>query len=368
MEGNIFITGEIISEEERDPNSKVQQYTYSDALAAYQRTKDSDVINLWLATPGGYVKEGTAIAELFEKSGKLIKTHNIGDVASIGMDIFLTARKENRFYYPLKGRLLIHYPWGEAMGNADEFKEYSEELKQEENKLVKNMSKKLGVEEVVLRGYMQQDRYLTEDEVELLNIANIVKTEFKAVAKFKNQNMNEVEVKKELGVIKGMFEEIKKLFKPKALIIQDVNGAQIDLPEIETIDQLTVGLAATIDGVAAEGESTLDDGTVIKYEDGFTSEIILPSDGNEELEALKAENESLKKRIEETQLSLKAKEAEVETVQTETKAELEKVEARFKEFQAKFSTEFIPAGGLDGDDPKIKPNKFEYKGKKHKKE
>lgn len=339
MESNIYIVGEIGLD-----------YTYNHALADYQRVKDSEILNIYISSPGGDLHEGKDIAKLFKDSGKLIRTHNIGDVASIAFNIFLTTKQENRFYNPDKGRILIHYPWGEAIGNADELQEYSDQLRDEEKILVKELTSELGVDETVLRGYMKQERFLSVEEVELLNIANIVKNEFKAVAKFKKEAMNEKEVKEELGTIKKMLDSIKKaMFKPKALLIQDVNGAQINLPDIETIDQLQPGLTATIDGNAAEGEYTLDDGSVLKFEAGALAEIMLP-DGD--MDALRAENESLKKQLEDLQNSLNAKEKESEEIKTETETKLQETVKKFEEFKAKFSKEFVPDGTPGGEEKK----------------
>lgn len=346
MESNIYILG-VIGEDEQERAKGNPVYTYNDALADYQRAKDSQVINLWISSPGGDLYEGKDIAKLFKSSGKIIRTHNIGDVASIAFNIYLAASKENRFYYPDKGRLLIHYPWGEAVGNADELQEYSDQLRDEEKILVKELTQELGVDEEVLRGYMKQERFLNEDEVELLQIATIVKNEFKAVAKLKNVKMNEKEVKEELGTIKKMLDGIKAMFKPKALLIQDVNGVQIDLPEIETIDQLQTGISATVEGSPAEGEYTLDDGSVLKFEAGVLSEIMPPAD---DMEALKSENESLKKQLEDLQNSLNAKEKEKEDLAKESETKLKEVETTFEAFKAKFSKEFIPGEELGGEE------------------
>jgi len=341
MESNIYIVGEI-----------GLNYTYNHALSDYQRVKESEILNIYIASPGGDLYEGRDIAKLFKESGKLIKTYNIGDVASIAFNIFLAARRENRYFNPEKGGLLIHYPWGEAVGNADELQQYSDQLREEEKNLVKELTTELGVDEVVLRGYMKQERFLTEDEISLLNIANIVKQEFKAVAKLKRESMNEKEVKEELSGIRKAIEGFKAIFKPKALLIQDVNGAEINLPDIETVEQLQTGLQGTVNGEQANGDYTLDDGTVLRFEAGALIEVVLPQ-GEDEMEALKAENESLKKQIEDMQASVLAKEKEAKTI----KVEAEKIEARFKAFQDKFSSEFVSTPGLEDEIEKTKNRK-----------
>lgn len=332
MESNIYIIGEIGVD-----------YTFNHALADYQRAKQSDVINLHINSPGGYMDEGIQIQQLFKNSGKIIRTYAMGDVASIAVNIYLSTSKENRFYYKGKSRLLIHYPWVEVSGNADELETFTEDLRTEENKLVKELSKELQVDEAVLRGYMQQERFLTDEEVELLNIATIIKQEFKAVAKLKIENMTEKEVKEELSGIKKMLEGIKSLFKPKALMIQDVNGVELDMPEIETIEQLSTGLTVTADGSPANGDYVLDDGTTLKCENGTLTEIV-PAGGGDEMEALKAENESLKKQLEELTSNAKAKDEEIKQLQVNAKVKIEEVEKKFNEFKSQYSKEFIPAG------------------------
>lgn len=343
MESNIYINGEIGVD-----------YTINDALADYQRVRESEVINLWISSPGGFLDEGLKICELFESSKQVIKTHNLGDVASVAFNIFLIASRENRFYDPERGSLLIHYPWGEAAGNSAEFKEYTEQLQAEENKLVKQLVNKLGIEEAVLRGYMEQERFLTLEEVELLNIANIVNHEFKAVAKLKKDEMTEKEVKQELSGIKKVLEEVKAYFtKPKALMLQDVNGVEINMPEIETIEQLSTGVTATIDGAPANGEYVLDTGEVLVFENGSLTEI---KEGENEIEQLKVENENLKKQLEELNAKAKEKESEIEELRVNARAKVEEVTKKFNEFKAKYSKEFVPDGKNDDGDgnPKIR--------------
>jgi ATP-dependent protease ClpP protease subunit len=339
MESNIYIIGEI-----------GEDYTINDALADYQRVRESEVINLWINSPGGILDEGLKICELFESSKQLIKTHNLGDIASVAFNIFLIAKRENRYYDPERGGLLIHYPWGQATGNSAEFKEYTEQLQAEENKLVKQLVTKLDVDEAVLRGYMEQERFLTLEEVELLNIANIINHEFKAVAKLKKDEMTEKEVKQELSGIKKVLEEVKAYFtKPKALMLQDVNGVEINMPEIETIEQLSTGVTATIDGAPANGEYVLDTGEVLVFENGSLTEI---KEGENEIEQLRLENENLKKQLEELNAKAKEKESEIEELRVNATAKVEEVTKKFNEFKAKYSKEFVPDGKIEDDDEK----------------
>lgn len=363
MEKNIFIIGEIGDAE--------KGYTYNQALKDYQLSKDADIINIYIDSPGGLLEEGREIAQLFKNSGKLIRTFNAGDVASVAMNIFLIANEMNRFYDPRKGQMLIHYPWTEVEGNADDLSEFAKTLKSQESELVKELKSILNVDEEVLRGYMKQERFLTTEEVQLLNIGKIVTPAFQAVAKLKQTNMNEVEVKKELGLIKNMLEGLKALFpaKVKALMIQDVNGVELDLPEIESIEQLVPELTVTVDGSAAEGEFTLEDGTVIVCTGGKVAEIRPPVEEDpaaaiqKENESLKAEIETLKNEATKNAAISVAKAKEFDEFKTKALKEIKTATESFETFKKKFSKDFIPEGGAEGGKPTEGENRSARKPK-----
>lgn len=328
MEKNVYIIGEIGVD-----------YTLNDALLDFQRTKDADIINIMINSPGGYLEEGLEIRDLFANSGKIIKTSNIGDVASVAVNLFLIAKRENRFYNAEKGSILIHYPWAEGAGNSEQFSEMAEQLKKQENELVKDLANKLNVNENVLRGYMQQERFLTLEEIKSLDIANIIQEKFKAVAKIKNETMNNEEVTKELTAFRKMLDEIKGMFKPKALILQDANGAEINIPEIQDIEELKKDLSVTVDGEAGTGDYVLNDGRTLVIDSGKIVEI--KEAEPDELEALKSENEDLKKQIAEIKNEDVNKTKEIENLKVEMQAKLKKVSEDFSLFKNKFSKENV---------------------------
>jgi len=233
-------------------------------------------------------------------------------------------------------------------------------LKKQENELVKGLSKRLGVDEEILRGYMKQERYLNEQEIKSLNIAQIVTNrELKAVAKIK-LDMNNEEMKKELSGISKLLSEIKAMFSKndtKALVIQDVEGNEIDFPDIETEEQIQTELTANIDGAPANGEYVLEDGRTLKFESGTLIEIMEAEGGGEsELEVLKKELETLRAEKESAEALVKQKDEDHNALQKEfndfkanSNTKLEKVEKEFTKFKAKFSKDFTPQGGPEGE-------------------
>jgi predicted nuclease with TOPRIM domain len=165
-----------------------------------------------------------------------------------------------------------------------------------------------------------------------------------------NDNMTEKETK-QLNAIEKMLNSIKdKLFPSKNLVIQDVNGIEIDFGDsVETSEQIQVGSTATVNGEPASGEYTLNDGTVYVFESGELTEIKEPvnEDSTEEnVDTLKEEVENLKAENTELQNKLTASNAKVASlndaankIKNELTQELEKVQNEFNDFKNAFSDE-----------------------------
>lgn len=137
--------------------------------------------------------------------------------------------------------------------------------------------------------------------------------------------------------------QVKSFFSPKAVIIQDANGVELDFTETETIEQIATGESATVDGVPAEGEYTLQDGTIYVFEGGVLTAINEPEQGNDdeaEMQVLKDENEDLKRQLSDIQNSLKTKEnlyAKLKTEFVNSATELESIKMELTDIQSQFS-------------------------------
>jgi vacuolar-type H+-ATPase subunit I/STV1 len=180
-----------------------------------------------------------------------------------------------------------------------------------------------------------------------------------------------------LNVIEKALNSIKdKLFPAKNLVIQDVNGIEIDFgDEVETSDQIQVGSTATVDGSPAEGEYTLSDGTVYVFEGGSITEIREPEGEEEEAEEmvdeLQEEVNNLTEENKELQNKLKASDEMINKLKEEAKqvkdeliAEISKVQNEFIEFKNKFSSEKPDLNGPGGqEEDGERKNKFTFKSK-----
>jgi len=111
-----------------------QYYGFSKRYLKYEldAAQGAD-INLLISSPGGDVTEGMAIADMLEMYSGNVETLGIGVVASIASVILMSGDKvkmtPNSF-------LMIHRPWGGAIGTADEMRSSADTLDKMDTMLV----------------------------------------------------------------------------------------------------------------------------------------------------------------------------------------------------------------------------------------
>jgi hypothetical protein len=126
-------------------------------------------------------------------------------------------------------------------------------------------------------------------------------------------------------------------------MIQDVTGKELDFgSEIETPEQIVVGVKATVAGTAAEGDYTMESGQVYKFVAGELKEIVEP----EAAATIDPEKEQLKADLAEAQKQLAA----VQNKLTIAAEETNKFKAEFDKFKNQFSTG-DPKPAAPGSDP-----------------
>ena len=341
MDGVIFIKGEIGLD-----------YTYANALIDLERNKLAPVIKIYIDSPGGSFDEGMQIFNLFKNSGKLLVTENSGVVASMGVTLFCVAPKGSRFYDSKKGDFFIHNPWGMPEGDADFLADASKQMKKAEKELVNIYSLATGSLPDTIAGLMSIQSFLTPEQVETLGFATLINNELKAVAKLNYEQMTEKEFNDKIEASSNsILAKIRDFFKKsgivKAFLLQDATGQSLDFgDEIQEATQIAVGSKATIDGKPAEGDILLPDGSTLVFVAGEVTEIKPKEEGDEEMEALKAENEALKTQI--TEANAKADSAQ---------ALVKGIEAEFKAFKAQVTSDikgFMPEKPKGDDEPVVR--------------
>lgn len=313
---------------------------YTDVLLHIANAQKYDAIKLLIDSPGGLINEGLKMREALSSLGKPIFTTNTGDVCSMAVDLFLLGQtKANRTFNPSRGKFLIHNPWSEMTGEGDELIQAGKELKKLETEGAKRYSVATGCDENIILQFMAENTPLTVEQIDQLGFATILQPEFKPVAlyNFKDSEMENKEVIEKLSAFEKGFNafmlKVESLFKPKCLVVQDVNGVELDFgADILEASQIQVGVAATVAGAPASGQYVMPDGSTLVFENGTLMEII-PAQGEEdmakELEAAKAENESLKAELE----SMKGKVNQLAEVETNYKA----LNEEFKKFRSQYN-------------------------------
>ena len=142
------------------------------------------------------------------------------------------------------------------------------------------------------------------------------------------------------------------LVKPKNLIVQDVNGNELDFGEsVQTPEQIAVGATATVGGNPANGDYAMPDGTVYVFENGTLTEIKAP-ESEEDMDALKTENETLKAENEALKTENNSVKEEYNKFKNDAATKISEAMAKYNNLVSQYQTLNIspakPAEGKEG--------------------
>ena len=323
-------------------------FKYTDLLMHINAAKDSSTIHIVIGSPGGYIDEGLKIRDALLKCGKILKASNSGDVASIAVSIYLVAPRGLRTFDPSKGVFLIHNPLiqptdlTDAAYTSEDFATMSKELKGFENDLAKQYVQATGSDVEVLKAFMAENTPLTPEQITALGFATIEQPQFKAVALIHNkkQEMENKEVIESLKKHESLLDKIHKKLFAKNLMLQDVNGVEIDFGDaVETPDQIVVGVEAKVDGKPAEGKVVMPDGSTLVFEAGKLTEIMPKVE--EDVEALKAKIAELEAGKASTVEAQNKLQKEFDDYKALASKELTEARTEFKAFKALYSKEKV---------------------------
>ena len=314
---------------------------------------------------GGSLWEGWRLYDTVKALGTNPSIGIIGTCASAATLLLLAT--ENRWSTE-NSRLLIHNPWALAVGDDDEMLSEGGNLREEKNRIANLYSKVSGKSVDELLALMKEERFMTSDEMLAYNFITKIRGDLSINNNnLKNKEMNKEEIRDALAEQeKNLLGQIKSWFKgaPKAAIFQDVNGVDLDFGEaVETIEQIEVGMTATVDGGPAEGEFVLSNGSTYVFVAGEVTEIIIPEGEDLETEnaALKQELETLKAKNTLNVSEVKNLKSEIEKTRADALKSLNKVKSDFDIFKNKFSDGAPSANVPSGDEPK--PEGFVFKRK-----
>jgi ATP-dependent Clp protease protease subunit len=237
---------------------------------------------------GGSVSEGLTIYDILRSSGKNIYMNIEGSCHSMATVLLLAAPHENRTANK-NSRALIHQVYSGFGGyaNADQLKAEVEDLEREQNAILDIYAERTNIEREKLETLMKEEKFRTAEE--LLEYGFISKIN-SYNTNFNKNKMTGKEILDKLNALGSMVEKALKK-EPINKDFKDVDGNVIFTTEAETLE-----VGTEVQG--ADGVYTLEDGTVVTIKEGKVDAIDTPAAENEEMTALKAENDALKTELE----------------------------------------------------------------------
>lgn len=141
--------------------------------------KSFDTINIRINSPGGYISDGLTIYNRITQSEKKINAYIDGMAASAASFLAMAA---DEIYMPPTAEMLIHNPWGFAMGDSAEMKKIAAQLDTDKKLIVSIYSKKTGMKEEDISLMMDDETWMDGDRAFELGFATQLLEDHKAAA------------------------------------------------------------------------------------------------------------------------------------------------------------------------------------------
>lgn len=254
-----------------------------------------DSVMVHIHSRGGYVDEGFAIYNYLRSLKVPITTVVEGICYSIATVIALAGDK--RIMMP-DSKMMIHNPWGDAQGDADEILSYGAMLAESEKKIISFYKRFTDLKEEEIDALMKSETYFDADRAINVGFATQKGEERKAVAKLNDKRrMNENHDKSLIDKLDEFGKMLKSMFKAQAKNMVEDTLADGTAFVVDTEDGEWVGKVAKFAESGENlptGDHTLADGRIMVIGDGGVIASIKEAD---DTEALKAENESLKNEL-----------------------------------------------------------------------
>ncbi len=339
---------------------------------------------------GGSVHEGFAIYDFLVNTGKRITTVVEGLCCSIATVIFMagTERKLTE-----NSRFLIHNPWGNAEGDASQFRKFANELETEQLRLLNFYKQQTGAEMSLLQSYMNEEKLMKPElAVELKFATGIIDT-VKAMALYRNALHNPYISNNQKNTStdknsKNRTSTVNHLVNRLNNLIKDFSGDSSSQPKASNKSladnsgdlyfdgDLAIGTNVYSDDAmtiaAPDGDYEFEDGTTITVANGAITDVATANDGtgtNDDPTG-KAIVASLRKKL----ALLKSEKQELEKAMTESETvlnnaskalQLAKSTYRPEKRESRFNKTGTIMAGEDLND-KMQARRAELKAKKQK--
>lgn len=352
MEGVIHIIGQIGSFDE------VKGVELIDVISQVKSQPEASSFKVLIKSEGGLVDVGFDIYNYLKSLPVPIHTVCL-NAMSIASVIFTAGSVRE---LTQNSQLMIHLPWGGIEGTAEDIKAYGDEIAKAEKRLIDHYKSVLGLTEEAIRPLLKNETYLTNEQALSIGFATTISesTTAKAYINLKPDNMSTI-TKEELdkkfqkheGILNKVLSTISKHFKPKALLLQDANGDEIDFTDVAEDAEPKVGDKATLNGAPVpDGDYIFPSwaNKTVTFVDSVVTEIKEDTASN-----LEAENKALREEVE----ALKAQNSKTEQAFNEVVEGVKAMKKEFSDFKKTVGGSFNYNPDVDGN--KGKPAQGERK-------
>lgn len=142
---------------------------------------EGDELIVEIDSPGGDVFAGNAMYHMLRASGKKVTTRVLGVAASAASVVAMAGDVREM---PENSFMMVHNPWGVAIGNAEEMRETADVLDKIGGSLVKVYAKHTGKSEDEIKPMLAKDTWLTADECLEMGFATKITDKVEAQAKY----------------------------------------------------------------------------------------------------------------------------------------------------------------------------------------
>jgi ATP-dependent Clp protease protease subunit len=142
-------------------NEKIAR-TVTEHLLALS-AESNDPITIYISSPGGHVESGDVIYDMIKFIEPTVRVVGTGWVASAATNIYLAAKKENRYSLP-NTRYLVHQPSGGSQGDATDIKIQMEQIIKTKERINKIISEETGRPLEQVEKDTDRDYWMSVDE------------------------------------------------------------------------------------------------------------------------------------------------------------------------------------------------------------
>lgn len=142
-------------------NEKIARSVTEQLLAL--SAESDDPITIYISSPGGHVESGDVVYDMIKFIKPVVRVVGTGWVASAATNIYLAARKENRYSLP-NTRYLVHQPSGGSQGDATDIKIQAEQILKTKARINKIISEETGRPLEQVEKDTDRDHWMSVDE------------------------------------------------------------------------------------------------------------------------------------------------------------------------------------------------------------